>query len=1849
MSRRIWSGLFIAFLAGVLTATPTVQAQTTWYVDDDAPNDPCPGDPNCGDPLEDGSAEHPFDAIQEGIDATTDGDTVLVLDGTYTGDGNRDLDFNGKAMTVGSENGPAGCIMDCQGNGRGFDFHSGETAEAVVSGLTVTGGSAGNGGALASDNGSNPTIMSCIFAGNIADNGGGAYCNQSSPLLVNCLITGNTANTKGGGVLCQTSSATIVNCTITANDGSNGGGGIQVAIGSDITIANCIFSGNTADEGPEIRVLGPSGPSVVSISYSDVVGGQTGVYVDPACTLNWEDGMIDADPQLEDGVHLTTGSPCVDAGTNVPPSGLPETDIEGTPRPLDGDGDDEPWSGQAETADIGADELGTPIAPHICLCPREFEFVAVEAGPDPPSQVLTVWNCGVGTLQWEATATCGWLDAVPANGNSAGEPCEIVLSVDISNLGHGHHACALEIVDPAAANSPRTVLVDLYIGGAELRVPDEYPTIQAAIDAALPLDVILLADGIYTGDGNKNLDCAGKPITVRSANGPEACIIDCEGEGRAFYFHTQETPQTVVDGITIRGGYANGTGENRYGGAVFCSASSPMITRCAIESNRARELGGAIYCSNSNVTITECSILENEAEPYGSSGGGVYCASGSPYIVDCVIRGNVGDQGYGGGIRATATTVIEGCLVENNENQYGGGIYNAGTVRECTLRGNRARSGSGGGICGAQDVLNCTISENYAFHGGGGVASIGEISGSRILNNESPMGAGGVQGATTILDSDILGNAGEDGGGVRVGSGCVLISGCTIAYNVAEDWGGGLHLRDGACPVVENCVIAENTATEGGGVHATGAATQPTLRNCAFRWNGASFGAGLLAFGNSAPAVMNCTFSNNSAESHGGAICSWNASPIIANCVLWNDSAPQGPEASITNTGTLAVAYCDVEGGTATIYVEDNCTLEWGEGNIDIDPLLICDGVHVQAGSPCVEAGDPATDVTGLPDFDGEPRLAGERVDIGPDEFLDDDADDLADWWEIEFFGSPDNADPGADDDGDGIVNLDEYALCRNPLMAPAVYYVANGGDDSWDGLAPEWDGTHGPKATIESAIDQAHPYEGDEVVLMPGTYAGEGNRDLRFYGKRITVRGTDPEDPDIVAATVIDCEASIDDRHRGFTFDYREESDSVLAGLTMINGYGPEEYLTYSYTVPAGGGVFCDYSSPTIQNCVFTANSANGAGICCRDSAPQVIGCSFVGNTWGRPVYVLRSDAVFTNCTVRANPACGMVFYGPSEAAVIGCTLAENSEGGITFGSPNGSSLLLTLSEIHDNTGDNGAGVSVTGGGSVHVTDCVITRNEAQWDGGGIYAGAGANPVEVERCVISENNACNGGGVLVENNRSLILRDCLLEANWTRSCSPQGGGGLKVDFESDATAPVNVIRCTFRNNDSGRGGGAHCTSTTTFLNCAFIENHAGRGAGICGSPTVLNAIFLRNSATRGGAIYGGGTYTGAATIINSTMADNTASMQGGAYFAPTGGESLLENCILWANTAASGAQVAVEGVASVSYCDLQGGEAAVYVEGNATLNWNEGNIDAQPRFVSLDDDNVRLGAESPCIDAADNTAVPPDIADLDGDGDTDEPTPFDLDGNPRFVDDPATDDTGNGTPPIVDMGAYEFQAAIVAYLDIKPGSCPNPLNIQSHGVLPAAIVGTAEFDVTQIDVDTLVLTRADGVGGGVTPLMGPPGPGIHVDDVATPFDGEPCDCHDLGTDGIDDLTMKFDTEMLVTELQLADLPGGTSVELVISGQLLDGTQFAGTDCITLRPLGSQSGAGLGAVDQDERTPQTASERTTVEPQETERQEAEQEAFATPATACGLLSPAFLPVAIAGISVVRHRRRRGRL
>jgi sugar lactone lactonase YvrE len=149
-------------------------------------------------------------------------------------------------------------------------------------------------------------------------------------------------------------------------------------------------------------------------------------------------------------------------------------------------------------------------------------------------------------------------------------------------------------------------------------------------------------------------------------------------------------------------------------------------------------------------------------------------------------------------------------------------------------------------------------------------------------------------------------------------------------------------------------------------------------------------------------------------------------------------------------------------------------------------------------------------------------------------------------------------------------------------------------------------------------------------------------------------------------------------------------------------------------------------------------------------------------------------------------------------------------------------------------------------------------------------------------------------------------------------------------------------------------------------------------------------------------------------------------------------------------------------------------------------------------------------------------------------------------------------------------FGQLSIEVEIVK-IDIKPHSCPNPLNVKSKGVLPVASLGTYHFDVTSIDVKSILLSR-DGNGGGVAPIR------WSNEDVATPFAEGPCGCHELGPDGFMDLTLKFRTQDVVAAI--GEVIDGQELVLTLSGKWSEG-EFEGADCVIILSKGSKGYEGI--------------------------------------------------------------------
>lgn len=542
---------------------------------------------------------------------------------------------------------------------------------------------------------------------------------------------------------------------------------------------------------------------------------------------------------------------------------------------------------------------------------HEFDLFRAEGLPHAPAtvaasdgaysdRVRVEWDAAWGATRYEVwrAETDDPADASPIATVTAATTCDDTSAIPgvtywywvVGTNEHGTSAMSPSDYGHCRVLGPVTVHVDDDNDSGVVNGTPTWPfdTIQAAIDAADAGDTVLVHDGTYTGDGNRDLDLLGKAITVQSQNGPDNCIIDCEGTEqdphRGFYFQNAEGQDSVLRGFTITNAHAPATGAyERVAGAILCVYASPTIEENVLADGYSERDGAGIFCEGGaprilRNTITRCEALLGSAgihcyhsdatisgnrivDNLGNGGVGIFCRLSSPAITDNVVSGNVCRTiGPGGGIQCQncAAGLIAGNTITANSARYGGGIYcvNADvTIVGNVLTGNRADV-YGGAVCLMQSEVG-------------------------LANN-------------------------------------------TIAGNRAGSHGGGVFVREGSSTTITDCIMWANEAANG---------SQLAL------------------------------------------------------------AVPSDPN----NPCDATVHHCDAGGGQAGVHVDNGCTLNWGTGNIDADPLFVdpdqWDGdtwvegnCHLQDGSPCINAGDNAAVEAGETDMDGEARIQHLVVDMGADE-----------------------------------------------------------------------------------------------------------------------------------------------------------------------------------------------------------------------------------------------------------------------------------------------------------------------------------------------------------------------------------------------------------------------------------------------------------------------------------------------------------------------------------------------------------------------------------------------------------------------------------------------------------------------------------------------------------------------------------------------------------------------------------------------------------------------------------------------------------------------------------------------
>lgn len=197
-----------------------------------------------------------YTTIREAVEAAASGDTVLVTAGSYTGPLNRGISFAGRTIVLVSESGAAATVIDCQGEGRAFEFSGNENPGATIQGFTVENGSAAELGGAFWMEGSSPSIIDCVFRDNTSGFGGGAFHIGlgAAPYIEYCVFEDNVATDYGGAIYTYGSMPYILECDFLRNTCGINGGAISVKTGTVATVLDSRFEENSAQDGGAIYV-----------------------------------------------------------------------------------------------------------------------------------------------------------------------------------------------------------------------------------------------------------------------------------------------------------------------------------------------------------------------------------------------------------------------------------------------------------------------------------------------------------------------------------------------------------------------------------------------------------------------------------------------------------------------------------------------------------------------------------------------------------------------------------------------------------------------------------------------------------------------------------------------------------------------------------------------------------------------------------------------------------------------------------------------------------------------------------------------------------------------------------------------------------------------------------------------------------------------------------------------------------------------------------------------------------------------------------------------------------------------------------------------------------------------------------------------------------------------------------------------------------------------------------------------------------------------------------------------------------------------------------------------------------
>lgn len=780
-----------------------------------------------------GLGVHCLPTIQAGLDASVTGTTVFVGPGTYT---EANLNFYGKAVSLVGTHGALETTVHAGGvTSPTFLFQTHEDERTLLKGFRITGSHASG----IRIEGASPSLEALLIEGNSAELGGGLFLSQSSATLTDCRIQSNSATSQfqggGGGIYLDHSSPLLDNTKVAYNEALSGdGGGLYLLVShpeikrsqvlenraqrgggmylesSNPLLSSLEVNANDADEGGGIYLLASSPQLLQSVLIDNRAlfsGG--GLYLSGSSTSPTVQNTIFAwnvnyqifnasaqDPATPQFLSCLLHSPY---GYYHNFTGFPGEDtLNGDPGFLD------------FSADGHANDLLLPKSSAL-LIDKGAESVmdldgsrsdlGLYGGPDADVQTLQDRDSDELFDVWEQQNALN--PASPTDAQFDGDQDgltnieELIAATDprLTDTDHDDHSDGDEL---RASTSP----LDFYqqprvTTPIEARVPGDFPSVQAAIDAVVSRGVIDLAEGTFVGD----LTVVQREVLLRG-DGRDRTILASAG-GRTL--RVQDALLDMSD-LTLRDGVAS-PGANLAVNMAAVTASQINFHNGRAVADKA--VGGGAWVLASSLEVEQLAFYNNYAEgTTEATGGGLVLERSSLTGRGLILEANAallpsGTAAYGGGLVAGNSTLdLEGLMARGNySSAQGGGVFlrNSETVlSQVRLIGNHAEGSStaGGGLY----ALNSPLSLTYVW------AEANDALG----NSTGIGGALYIRGNTADLAHVLLfQNAAKSGGGLAVvGATCSLAQG--VMLDNLADYGGGLFVTGTSLVSLEQSILAEN-------------------------------------------------------------------------------------------------------------------------------------------------------------------------------------------------------------------------------------------------------------------------------------------------------------------------------------------------------------------------------------------------------------------------------------------------------------------------------------------------------------------------------------------------------------------------------------------------------------------------------------------------------------------------------------------------------------------------------------------------------------------------------------------------------------------------------------------------------------------------------------------------------------------------------------------------------------------------------------------------------------------------------------------------------------------------------